>query len=303
MKQYFQIANRLFHVRRIIDCWRYTVFIVRSLIIHKHLQQLLAFFAADPKLIRFPEVHPCVYEQATRQFFYRGSTPRERTALIMEHLRFCSATFTEDAFNQIYYRGGFVIWCKEFQNETLTIKILFDGLKKEGLMAVSLNLGAARLYHIDFWLGSGRDGETTIHIGALQGIEEGLPILGSLAKDFHGYRPKNLMLRVVRLLAAQLHAERIYAVSDTGHYTQNHLRLDRQLKTSLNKFWLETGGNASEDPRFFELDKIEPQKNIEDIKSSKRSLYRKRFALLDTFDAEINEILKKSLVHGDQATG
>ena len=297
MKQYFQIAGRLFKLKRIIDYWRYTVFIVRCLLIHKVLQQLTTFFASKPLLLRFSEIHTCVYEQATRQFFYQGSTAAERSALIMAHLRFCSAAFTSEAFEQIYFRGGLVVWNGEFQGEPLTIKILFDSsLKKEGLMIVSLNLGAVRLYHIDFWLGSDRNGATTIHIGALQGIEEGLPILGSLAKDFHGYRPKNLALRVVRLLSAQLNAVKIYAVSDKGHYTQNHIRLDRQLKTSLDKFWQETGGAPSEDPRFYVLDKTEPQKNIEDIKSSKRSQYRKRFALLDAFDAEISEVLKTSLV-------
>jgi uncharacterized protein VirK/YbjX len=219
----------------------------------------------------------------------------------MAHLRFCRDNFTPEGFEQIYFNGGLVVWSGEFQNEALTIQLLFNSsLKKEGLMIAALNLGGARLYHIDFWLGTDSSGETTLRIGALQGIEEGLPVLGSLAKDFFGYRPRNLVLRVVRLLAAQLRIDKIYAVSDSGHYTQNHFRLDRQLKTSLDKFWLETGGFPSEDPRFFELDQIEPQKNIEDIKSSKRSQYRKRFALLDDFDAEINEKLNRILTHCKQ---
>jgi uncharacterized protein VirK/YbjX len=302
MKQSVRIANRLFRLRRVIDYWRFTVFITRSMILHKPIQQLMTFFDSNPLFLRFSETHPCVYEQATRQFFYKGSSPLERSALIMGHLRICSAAFAEDSFEQIYFRGGLDVWKGEFNNEALTIQILFNSsLKKEGLMIVALNLGGARLYHIDFWFGSNYDGETTIHIGALQGIEEGLPILGSLAKDFYGYRAKNLVLRVVRLLSAKLQVDRIYAVSDAGHHTRNHIRLDRQLKTSLDKFWLEVGGSLSADPRFFELDKIEPHKNIEDIKSNKRSQYRKRYALLENFDAEINDILKKSLSNGKQA--
>lgn len=215
----------------------------------------------------------------------------------MNHLRFCLNAFTEDAFEQIYFRGGLVVWSGEFQDEALYIKILFDSsLKKEGLMVVALYLGTTRIYHIDFWIGSDNNAGKTLHIGALQGIEEGLPVLGSLAKDFHGYRPKNLVLRVVRLLSFQLQLDRIYAVSDSGHYTRNHLRYNRQLKTSLDKFWRETEGTLSDDPRFFELGKNEPQKSIEDIKSSKRSFYRKRFAMLEEFDTEVNEALNKSLM-------
>jgi uncharacterized protein VirK/YbjX len=296
MNHYFQIAHRLFRLKRIIDYWRYTVFIVRCLLLHTNLQKLIAFFSSDPLFQKFSETHTCIYEQATRQFLYRGSTPQERSALIMAHLRFCRDNLTLEGFEQIYFNGGLNVWSGEFQNEALTIQLLFNSsLKKEGLMIVALNLGGARLYHIDFWLAADGSGETTLSIGALQGIEEGLPVLGALAKDFFGYRPRNLVLRVVRLLAAQLHIDKIYAVSDNGHYTQNHFRLDRQLKTSLDKFWLETGGKPSADPRFFELDHIEPQKNIEDIKSSKRSQYRKRFALLDEFDAEINERLKNTI--------
>lgn len=299
MNQYFQIANRLFRLKRIIDYWRYSVFIIRTLILHKPIQQLMTFFASDPLFLRFSETHPCVYEQATRQFFYQGSTPLERSALIMGHLRFCSTALTRDAFEQIYLHGGMDVWNGEFNNEPLSIQILFNSsLKKEGLMIVALNLGGARLYHIDFWLGSNTGGESTLHIGALQGIEEGLPVLGALAKDFYGYRAKNLVLRVVRLLSAQLRVDHMYAVSDAGHYTRNHFRLDRQLKTSLDKFWLEAGGALSADPRFFELDKAEPQKNIEDIKSSKRSQYRKRFALLDEFDAAVTGNLDRALVTG-----
>jgi uncharacterized protein VirK/YbjX len=299
MNQYLHIANRLFRLKRIIDYWRCSVFIIRTLILHKPIQQLMTFFASAPQFQAFSETHPCVYEQATRQFFYKGSTPPERAALIMEHLRFCSTAFSPEAFDQIYLRGGMDIWKSEFNGEPLTIQILFNSsLKKEGLMIVALNLSGARLYHIDFWFGGNAHGETTLHIGALQGIEEGLPILGSLAKDFFGYRAKNLVLRVVRLISAQLRIDRIYAVSDAGHYTQNHFRLDRQLKTSLDKFWLEAGGAPSHDPRFFELDKVEPQKNIEDIKSSKRSQYRKRFALLDEFDAAVNGKLQEAVAHG-----
>lgn len=193
MNHYFQIAHRLFRLRRIIDYWRYTVFIVRCLLLHRHLQKLISFFSSDPLLQKFSETHTCIYEQATRQFLYRGSTPSERSDLIMAHLRFCRDNFTPEGFEQIYFNGGLNVWSGEFQNEALTIQLLFNSsLKKEGLMIVALNLGGTRLYHIDFWFGTDNSGTRTLRIGALQGIEEGLPVLGSLAKDFSGIVPEIL---------------------------------------------------------------------------------------------------------------
>jgi uncharacterized protein VirK/YbjX len=283
-------------MKKVIDYWRFSVFIVRARVNHSQLRHLTAFLDSTPLLHTFAEAHPCVYEQATRQFFYKGSTPAERVQLIIKHLRFCTSVFTEEAFRQIYLNGGMTIWSEPFQDDTLSFRLLFNSsLKKEGVMVMALNLGETRLYHIDFWLDMAADGSRTLHIGALQGIEEGLPLLGALGKHFNGYRPKNLILRAVRLLAEQLKIDRIYAVADAGHHTNNHVRLDKKVKTSFDKFWSETGGHLSSDPRFFELDKVEPQKNIEDIKSSKRSQYRKRFAMFDAFDAEVGGTLNSTL--------
>ncbi len=299
MTSYSHVAGRLFRMKKVIDYWRFSVFIVRARMNHGQLRHLTTFLASSPLLQVFSETHPCVYEQATRQFFYRGSTPAERVNLIIKHLQFCTTTFTEEAFRQIYLQGGMTIWSEPFQDDTLSFRLLFNSsLKKEGVMVMSLNLGETRLYHIDFWLDEAADGSRSLHIGALQGIEEGLPLLGALGKHFNGYRPKNLILRAVRQLALQLKIDRIFAVSDGGHHTNNHVRLDKKVKTSFDKFWSETGGNLLPDPRFFELDKVEPQKNIEEIKSSKRSQYRKRFAMFDDFDASVGGVLKNALKEG-----
>lgn len=296
MTSYSHVGRRLFRMKKVIDYWRFSVFLVRTRVNHSQLRHLTAFLDSTPLLRTFAEAHPCVYEQATRQFFYKGSTPAERVQLIIKHLRFCTSVFTEEAFRQIYLKGGMTIWSEPFQDDTLSFRILFNSsLKKEGVMVVALNLGDTRLYHIDFWLDMAADGSRSLHIGALQGIEEGLPLLGALGKHFHGYRPKNLILRAVRQVAAHLHIDTIYAVSDAGHHTNNHVRMDKKVKTSFDKFWTETGGELSADPRFFQLERVEPQKDIEEIKSNKRSQYRKRFAMFDEFDAAIGAVMSATL--------
>jgi uncharacterized protein VirK/YbjX len=268
------------------------------------MSALRAFFSSDPLFEKFSTTYPIVYEQLTRQVFYRDSTPTERFTLITTHLRFCTAAFTQEVFNRICYGGGYVVWRGEYTNETLSFKIIFDGgMKKEGLMGVAFDIGESRIYQINFWINVTTSGAKILSIGALQGQDGELPLLSALTKHFHGYRPKNLILRVVRLIAIQLKLDRIFAVSDHGHYTRNHLRIDRQLKTSLTDFWLEAGGVQSDDPRFFELGKNEPQKNIEDIKSSKRSLYRKRFAMLEEFDAEMRDSLHKGVISNSGNAG
>ena len=54
----------------------------------------------------------------------------------------------------------------------------------------------------------------------------------------------------------------------------------------------ESGGEITKDPRFYEIPLEEYRKPIEDIKSQKRSQYRKRYEMLDQYDGEVAENLK-----------
>ena len=80
-------------------------------------------------------------------------------------------------------------------------------------------------------------------------------------------------------------------MSNYGHYANNHIRINRKLKTSLDEFWNETVGMVCNDPRFFDIPITSPRKNIEDVVSHKRNLYRKRYTLLD----EIRKTIVQSL--------
>ena len=100
-----------------------------------------------------------------------------------------------------------------------------------------------------------------------------------------------MILFGLRTCSAQLTIKQIYAVSNYGHYANNHIRINRKLKTSLDEFWNETVGMVCNDPRFFDIPITSPRKNIEDVVSHKRNLYRKRYTLLD----EIRKTIVQSL--------
>ncbi len=52
---------------------------------------------------------------------------------------------------------------------------------------------------------------------------------------------------------------------------------------------------VTQDPRFFKIPLEEYRKPIEEIKSQKRSQYRKRYELLDQYEEQIQENLKAYL--------
>ena len=119
-----------------------------------------------------------------------------------------------------------------------------------------------------------------------------------MTKHFHGYRTKNLILFGIQSIANVLGVSSIYAVSDTGYYANNHVRLDRKLKISLNDFWEEVDGVPTADKRFYKLPLTESRKSMEEIKSSKRSLYRKRIEALDSIKDTIEINLNQCLIDG-----
>lgn len=173
-------------------------------------------------------------------------------------------------------------------------------------MSVVLRLGERYLYQIIFWLGStpaiDRGPEKPVrnfYIGAMQGPngEEPKEIIKRLTKFCHGCRTKNLILYAAQAVARAFFwgggTGHIYAVTNSGYYAMNHLRLDRKLKTSFDGFWQEAGGKISADSRFYELPLRERRKGPEEIPVRKRAVYRRRFALLDEIDEAIESRMKE----------
>lgn len=278
------------------NCQRLLTFWIRGLFNGSEVMALRNFFLQDPILKEIEQGNAIFYEQMTRHVFYHQSTLPERARLIKDHFRICRQNFYFWALEHLYYDKRLVLWESPFENSLLSLGLDFQYVdRKEGLLSVDLMLGEKRIYHITFWGGYDRDGCCCLNIGALQGSLNGQDDIHALTKHFFGYRPKNLILYALRLLSPALGAQKIYAVSNHGFFTNTHVRLDRKLKTSLDEFWLEAGGDPLDDPRFFELPVNEKRKAIEEVKSQKRNLYRKRYAALDEIAAEFKTSLRHYL--------
>lgn len=277
--------------------WRRLIFVLQALVNHKLIAELFLFF--NPSLRRDIIVaNPCILEQAIRQWFYYHSTMRERITLLKEHFLFLEDKFSKEALCCIYFGKDIPLWSQEYKNTTLSLILHFSrSHRKEGLMTVTLNMGENRIYLITFWIASDRNGKKALWIGALQGSRGELQTSRNLTKHFFGYRPKNLMIYVLRTIAHQLQLELMYAVSNHGFQASHHISSKRRLQTSLDDFWQEMQGEACSDSRFFKLPLIEPRKALEEVASHKRSLYRKRFAILDAIDLEITKALKPYLMN------
>lgn len=297
MKQYIEISYELYAAKTLENYWRRPVFVVRALLHNRHIQELIRFFDTNTLLSQLQLTRNYAFEQAARHWFYRQSSFLGRIRLIKEHYSLFASRVKKDALQQIYADGSIVLWEQEYKGGHLLLEVCFhDCHKKEGLLAIELKLDGERIQQVTFWGGYEAGQETALWIGALQGAPDGRQMNHDLTKFCFGYRPHNLVLYAVRCFARELGFRHMYAVSNYGFYTGNHLRLDRKLKRSLDVFWQEIGGTLTEDRRFFALPLEEPRKDLSEVKSHKRNLYRQRFAMLDCVDAAISEAIATKLM-------
>lgn len=291
MIKYYQLGKKVFATRKFLTFWHIIVFMIRAFFNSKEVQTLEKFFQEKPFRQDMVKTYPIFFAQLTRKFFYKNSTMAERLDIITQTVLTMESKFTEQALRQIYFDGGIRLWSEEYKQQILSLDLLYrDSERREGLLTLALRINGKNVYHVNFWFLI-KNYQTALYIGALQGSRDGLDINKELTKRFFGYRPKNLIIYALRIVAQRLAIQDIYTISDYGFYANNHWRLNRKLKTSLDQFWQETEGSLCQDPRFYSLPVVESRKRIEDVASHKRSLYRKRFAMMDTLEADINNAL------------
>lgn len=269
------------------------------------LENYFANYKPDPDLLHR---QIGLYELMTRIFFYKDSTAMERLEAIINHFDYIQNIFTDEVIRSMYsidkdnflddvsrIKRGFVVW----QSEELNMKAQLyygAGQRKEGLLTLLLTLENQGVYHANFRFGKGFNGEPAMWIGTIQGYKDGLDNAKTVTKKMFGYRPKNFIMFLLRHIAVLCKVESIYAVSDEGFYANTHLVRGHRAKVAeLDPLWEESGGVVCSDERFFNIPLEEYRKPIEEIKSQKRSQYRKRYDLLDQYQEEVQENLKPYL--------
>lgn len=283
------VAHRAYRWENPRERHRALVFMVRGLLHRRQLRELYEFFHETEERRALYERNPFPLEQATRAFFYTGSTVRARIDLIKAHYDFLEKQLKPSDFVELGLDSLREIWRSSDTDIAWNAYLKFEpGQRKEGLLSVIMDVDGTRLYQIVFWIDQ-RDGVPTLVIGAMQGpnTEDAQDFVREMTKRAHRFRTKNLILYMVQAVARALGMQRILAVSNAGYYANNHIRRDRKLKTDFGAFWEEAGGWETEDKRFYELPLVFPRKTMEEVPTRKRAVYRRRFAMLDEIDREV----------------
>ncbi len=302
MKSFRAIGQKIYDIKKGRERRRYYVFLIRCLLNRGRLKKIDDFFQQNELLSAIAEEYPFVYEQPTRAFFYNKSTFDERAKLVEEHMAFVTENFRPDVAKDLYGGKIFPVWETEIEGKTFLAALFFHpGQRKEGLMTVTIFWGEDKIYQMMFWIAKNTNGEYSLWIGAMQGpnMKNARDVVKLITKKCHGFRTKNLILYITQAVARALDIQHIYAVTNYGYYANNHVRIDRKLKTDFSDFWEEAGGHPTEDNRFYELPLTELRKTMEEVPTRKRAVYRKRFDMLDEIDTAVETNTKKLMVGTD----
>jgi len=167
---------------------------------------------------------------------------------------------------------------------------------REGQLVINIFFNHFRAYSLAFSFDTNKDGKIDVIIGAIQGrnTDDILDTYRAFTKAMHGVRPRDFLIEVSKMVFRQINVSKILAVSDSSRVHRHSFfgsKAENLLSVNYDEVWQDRGATRY-DGSFWQLPVESTRKNLAEIKSKKRSLYKKRFALLDEIEADIGEHLK-----------
>ena len=105
-------------------------------------------------------------------------------------------------------------------------------------------------------------------------------------------RPQQLMVTALQYFSASLNLDGIIGIAQE-HQVKLRWRLKKRVKMNYDLFWQENGATLGDDG-YWHLPQIPPRKDLAEIESKKRSMYRKRYQMLDNMAAEMQACFQKT---------
>lgn len=163
---------------------------------------------------------------------------------------------------------------------------------REGELVLNIFLHDKRLFSIAFSIGTAGE-QRVVRVGALQGVRDDniLDLYRDLTKEMHGLRPRDFLVDALRMMCSSLGITKILAIADCNRQHRNAYfgqAKSRNLEGDYDMVWTEQGGVRC-DSSFFEISSEVEFRDMEDIPSKKRSMYRRRYEFLTTLATQISK--------------
>lgn len=221
----------------------------------------------------------------------------------------------EDTYNIIRtYRGPLQEAILKVDGSTLArfnldgygeVKIVLcydNSLRKEGVMMATLKCESLSdpVIQIAFALEQKSASRSICYIGCIQG-RSNKDEIKAITKMMHGLRPQVIMLFITQEIIRTLHITDLFGVGNSIHPHHQkyliHLPFVHNTTFDYDSLWMELGG-FSEPDGWFKLPLITERRTDKEMKSNKRAMYHRRYALMDNLSMQIRGSLgeKSNLV-------
>ena len=254
----------------------------------KHHHWLNAFFRQPEHdaLLRDLSAHPEVMGFVLWPYIHAGWTVAQRFEALAQHQQ----ALTTDMANLVLPATGLVV-VEDLSDVSHGLKLVVDRAPwclREGSLVFSQFLNKDRLMSLAFSFGR-RDGERVAYVGSIQGsnIDSALVKYREIAKDLHGMRSRDFLIKAFQLLTFHMGVKRVLCVSEQArHHRHPYFAKVKAESLHLNydEIWEEHAGDPTDDG-FFYLASLPAYRSMEDIAAKNRSLYRRRYALMDKLSA------------------
>lgn len=229
--------------------------------------------------------HPFIfYKFRAHAFLLKGHSEPQQilNALYHHYVRLAQSQSMQTMSS--YFNEGSVLWQQSFEQLNVTLLMQYDHrMRFEGQLSLKLLLNGDEAYFINFVL----DGDTA-KVAGVQGVKDHKDLYKTFTKQLHGLRPQNFIWMAFLDWCKAIGIVQVLGVRPEWHVYQNETKSQGKIGFDYETFWQEVGGIGFDDA-WYALPIDYPHKPIEEVEQKKRSLYRKRYALLNEMKQGIEQ--------------
>jgi len=186
------------------------------------------------------------------------------------------------------FSQGLSLYRQCFDELSVELVLQYDHrMRFEGQLSLKLLLNGDEAYFVNFVLEG-----NAVKVAGIQGVKDNKGLYKTFTKQLHGLRPQNFIWMAFLDWCKTVGVTQVLGVRPEWHVYQNETKSQGKIGFDYETFWQEVGGEGFDDV-WYALPIDYPHKPIEEVEQKKRSLYRKRYVLLDEVKGDIEEGVKR----------
>ncbi len=268
------------------------------MMLHRRSFRKLCDLFSRPEFQYIGDIEPAIFYKPFRPYFCKGLPIRKRIDQIYFHYETLGKLYG-NYIRHLYSSSGIPVLTlqrrSEEEPEYHVILHASTTFRREAELAFSVvDSIDMRMYSAAFSFIKDGDG-MSLAITSIQGSDPSAKdpqgALKIITRQAFGLIPMHLVTDLVFMFAKACGARRVIAVKSSHHVFQDihYRKLSRKVYCDYDSIWAAFGAKDTDIEGFSEISE-EPRKDIASIPSKKRSLYRKRYALLDELSASVQKL-------------